>query len=173
MTTPWITLGLNLLHWKMGAIKPTLLQLHFYLPLAKGRGLDIIKRPPSICVCLHAWVCLSHFLRKQFLGNHGLNIFGKCQIWPLTPASRLSGVIILKSSFSPLLLLLELPNVKTTYSVQIWPLTLASRASKFIMLKRPYISLIICSSASKYKTICKKSWPVNLCCSWSLTTASR
>ena len=40
-------------------------------------------------------------MRKQLLGNRGLQIFCKCQILPLTPASRSCRVILLKGLISP------------------------------------------------------------------------
>ena len=43
-------------------------------------------------------------MRKQFIRNHGLRIFYQCQIWPLTPASRSRGVIILKSCYISLII---------------------------------------------------------------------
>ena len=62
-------------------------------------------------------------MRKQFIQNHDLQIFCKCKILPLTPASRSSGVIILKNSCIALLLVLGFLNVKTTYK-KSWPANL-------------------------------------------------
>ena len=38
-----------------------LLELHFYLPLAKGRGWEVMKRLPYVHVCVSACVGLLHF----------------------------------------------------------------------------------------------------------------
>ena len=82
-----------------------------------------------------------------------------------------NGVILLKGLVSPIILLLEVRNVKTTCR-KSWPGNLfqmlnltfdpASGLNGVLTLKYPYFFLLIGAIASELKTDHEKSWPANV-----------
>ena len=58
-------------------MKPMLLQLHFYLPPAKGQGWEIMKSLLCACMCVCACVLLTQFYLNVYVSFIYENIFSR------------------------------------------------------------------------------------------------